>query len=101
PGLLSPVPAVGVHEQLGRIADHVARQGDPGEVALDGTAPRLADLYLDPRDTLLLHPAAELVGQLPVVVAGEPAAAVDRDALVHRSQQPPQPYPQQPRLEIP
>ena len=98
---LAGVPAVRVHEQFRRVADDLACLRDTGEIPLDRVAPRLADLDLDARDALLLDPAAELVRQLPVVVAGEPAAAVHRYRLAHRTEQPRQPYPQQPRLQVP
>ena len=95
------VPAVGVHVQLGVRADDRPGQRDPGQVAVLVAAPGLADLDLHPGNLVLVHPARQLVPGLAVVVAGEPAAAVDGHVAPDPAGQVGDRAAEQPRLQVP
>jgi hypothetical protein len=95
------VAAVGVHVECGIGSDDLAGQGDPREIPILPGAPAFADLDLHPRDVVLLHPADQLVAGLLIVVAGETAAAVDRDSGVRMAEQLGQRAAEEAGLEIP
>ena len=74
--LLRTIGAVGVDEQTGR-PDRLLRRRDAGRVALGVSA----DLHFDPAATVFFYPARELTRELAIIVAGEAAAAVDRNGI--------------------
>ncbi len=93
--LLARQGAVGVDEKADTVADRLARDAHALEIA-----PRFSpDLHLDIGQAIG-GPAAKLLGELPVGVGGEAAAAVDRHRVAPGAQQLDDRHPQQLSIQI-
>src|SRR5689334_14857406 len=75
-GLFCRERTIGIDEKASD-ADRVAGYSDPLRVANRVAA----DFHFDPATAVVPHPATKLFAQPRVGVAGEPAAAVDRDGV--------------------
>ena len=100
-GLLGRVGAVGVHVELGFVADGAPSDTNPLDVAALAASPRCAHLHLDPGNAVVVDPSAELALELLVGQRREPAASVRGDLVVDLSEESGEGDAQHAGLEVP